>query len=324
MVAFYDMAAGGRLYDPIGKKSFIGGIDNLAVHNVSLDESGVQAFLALSDPTTSPNLALFYDFDEGAGSVASNKGLAGSDYDIRLGRSAYGDTSVPVAAADQCSTMTDTPLTSPTWSVKSPSTPSQPTLTAVEDEVEVVENKQFSFSLEGFSSTGSRVLARIVKPPKHATVWNITQTTYNWMYSPTIPIPKGTTSDSLSFVVVDPDFPGSPSPPVNVTFTIMAINDLPTIGGPANATLQEDTSKSVLSFVTQANDIDTSNASVIVAVSAPPSHGTLTAVYRDGTEEVIGTGLNREFPLVFDDSSQTLEQYANEVRVCRGAKDEDL
>lgn len=100
-------------------------------------------------------------------------------------------------------------------------------------------------------------------------------------------IATGVTSDVVSFVVVDLDFPDDPSEPANITFNIMELDDLPLMTMPSVASnVAEDTEASVLSFVSTVTDADTPNLSLVIAISSLFAHGTLRDFYSDGTEEV--------------------------------------
>jgi hypothetical protein len=98
-------------------QSGIGQIDDLAIWSRALAPPEVLRVFA-EGISESSDLSLFYDFNEGTGSFAKNKGSAGSKYDLVLGRS---DAGGPTAyqAANKYGGFDQFPFTQPVWALRS-------------------------------------------------------------------------------------------------------------------------------------------------------------------------------------------------------------
>jgi hypothetical protein len=97
-------------------QSGIGQTDDLAVWSRALGADEVLSAYTDGIDTSSVGLSLYYDFNEGRGDVARNKGSAGSKYDLVLGRSDNGGPSaigVPNKYGGQDQVM----FTAPVWSL---------------------------------------------------------------------------------------------------------------------------------------------------------------------------------------------------------------
>ena len=165
--------------------SGIGQIDDLAIWSRALVNSEVLLVFKEGIRESDSELSLFYDFNEGTGANARNKGRAGGEYDLVLGRSEVGGpTSYEVAnkygGADQV------PFTQPVWasdglpasgdgfdgrcttkklsaSVGGP----QPTGYGGKLFVTLMASASIQFILEYFHPSGMKSYVRITRPPMH-------------------------------------------------------------------------------------------------------------------------------------------------------------
>ena len=132
------------------------------------------------------DLSLFYDFNEGMGAHARNKGRAGSKYDLVLGRS---DAGGPIAyeVANKYGGVELVPFMQPVWSLVEsrdlgdglvdrcvrkqlpPSVASKPQPTGYGGKMFVTlkESSSIRFILEYFHTAGRKCTVHITRPPVH-------------------------------------------------------------------------------------------------------------------------------------------------------------
>ena len=150
------------------------------------------------------------------------------------------DNDRPVAVADEFSTAEDTALNNPAYNVLSNDT-----------DVE-----------------GSPLTAQIAGEPSHGTVTLNPDGTF--VYTPE---PNFSGSDSFTYRASDGDL--ASTPPTTVTISIIAMNDLPTVGNDAYSTA-EDTPLTVAAPGVLANDGDVEGNSLTAVLPTQPANGAVS------------------------------------------------
>ena len=170
-------------------QSGIGQVDDIAVWSRALGPPEVLRVFTEGIRESDSDLSLLYDFNEGAGGYARNKGRAGAQYDLVLGRSEVGGpTSYHVAnkfgGTDQMT------FTQPVWALPAlaastssfvprcrPMQPAasvakllQPTGYGGKPFVTLKESASIHFILEYFHPRGMKSTVRISRPPMHGTL----------------------------------------------------------------------------------------------------------------------------------------------------------
>jgi hypothetical protein len=168
--------------------SGIGQVDDLAIWSRSLEPPEILLVFNEGIRESDSDLSLFFDFNEGTGARAKNKGRAGGQYDLVLGRS---DVGGPIAyeVANKYGGADQVPFTQPVWaseglpasrngfddscttkrlsaSVGEP----QPTGYGGKPFVTVMESASIQFILEYFHPAGRKSYVRITQPPLHGTL----------------------------------------------------------------------------------------------------------------------------------------------------------
>ena len=167
----------------------IGQIDDLAIWSRALAPDEVLRVLKEGIRESDPDLCLFYDFNEGAGSYARNKGRAGAQYDLVLGRSAVGGAT-EFDVPNKYGGTDSVPFTQPVWALETlPASAAgfddpcvarlrsgkpQPTGYRGEPFITVRESSSVQFILESFHPAGRQSTVRITRPPMHGTLEQVT------------------------------------------------------------------------------------------------------------------------------------------------------
>ena len=162
----------------------IGQIDDLAVWSRALPPDEV--FRTHSDgvEASSKDLSLFYNFNEGVGPTARNKGQAGPKYDLALGRATGGCGGGPISfgSANKLGGFDEYPFTPPQWASADPelsvaATPRPagfgPGYNQTLDKpftIELKEGSPISFILEYVHPTGRKSGVRITRLPTHGSL----------------------------------------------------------------------------------------------------------------------------------------------------------
>ena len=130
---------------------------------------------------SSKDLSLFYDFNEGMGPTARNKGQAGPKYDLALGRSIGGRGGGPMSfgSANKLGGFDEYPFTPPQWAQADPklsiaATPRPAGYGTGYNQtfdkpftLELKEGSPISFILEYVHPSGRKSGVRITRLPKH-------------------------------------------------------------------------------------------------------------------------------------------------------------
>ena len=155
----------------------------------ALNESEVDRAFSDRIDVTDTRLSLFYNFDEGLGSIAKNSGRAGANYDLILGAPPGGQRPTSYEVDNKYGGVDNVMFTAPTWSQSTAKRGSQgvsvlqegcgslqngrslpvgaPRLTATAKTVFVKEGMPASFILEYFHSVGRKSCLHIKRLPKH-------------------------------------------------------------------------------------------------------------------------------------------------------------
>ena len=192
--------------------SGIGQIDDLAIWSRALAPPEVLRVLAEGISESDSNLSLFYDFNEGTGSFARNKGRAGDQYDLVLGRSdAGGPTAYHVA--NKFGGFDQKPFTQPVWAALPVSAGGadnrcialvgkpQPTGFGGKLSVTVKESSFTQFVLEYFHPAGRKANVRISRPPMHGRLEQVLCAGINCSRSLVSSVPFDVSSSAYSSLV---------------------------------------------------------------------------------------------------------------------------
>jgi hypothetical protein len=169
-------------------QSGIGQVDDIAVWSRALGPPEVLRVFTEGIRESDSDLSLFYNFNEGTGGYAQNKGRAGAQYDLVLGRSEVGG---PTAyhVANKFGGTDQITFTQPVWALSAlaASAPSfvprcrpmrpaasvaklQPTGYGGKPFVTLKESASIHFILEYFHPRGMKSTVRISRPPMHGTL----------------------------------------------------------------------------------------------------------------------------------------------------------
>ena len=162
-------------------QSGIGSIDDLAVWSRALGPHEIPRIFT-EGIREGTGLSLFYDFDEGTGAYARNKGQAGPQYDLVLGRSEVGGPTGYLVANKYGGT-TPVPFTPPVWASTalpvatnddrciaaklSAAVEPQPNGYGGKQFVALKESASVQFILEYFHPAGRKSNVRISRTPTH-------------------------------------------------------------------------------------------------------------------------------------------------------------
>ena len=165
-------------------QSGVGQIDDLAIWSRALAPHEVHSLVFNEGIRESEHLCLYYDFNEGTGTYARNKGRAGglAKYDLVLGSS---DVGGPTAyqTANKYGCNGQVPFTQPVWALEAPfadvdgrcnlpqlsasDAKLQPTGFGGKQFVDVKESAHVPFILEYFHPAGRKSSVRISRLPTH-------------------------------------------------------------------------------------------------------------------------------------------------------------
>ena len=162
----------------------IGQIDDLAVWSRALPSDEMFRTYTGGVEASSKDLSLFYDFNEGMGTTARNKGQAGPKYDLTLGRSTggCGDGPTSFGNANKFGGFDEYPFTPPQWahadrdlSVGATPRPAGygPGYNLTLDKpftIELKEGSSIPFILEYVHPSGRKSGVRILRLPKHGSL----------------------------------------------------------------------------------------------------------------------------------------------------------
>jgi hypothetical protein len=112
-------------------------------------------------------------------------------------------------------------------------------------------------------------------------------------------------TDYLTFTV---SAGGSTSPPANVTFDVMQVNNLPVFAAPPHLSTPEDSPLSLLPFLDSLSDDDSDLAAgSCLFIASLPAHGDLTFVLESGETVPLAESFNEHLLSV----PGVVEQYAS-------------
>jgi hypothetical protein len=162
--------------------SGIGQLDDLAIWSRALAPFEALRLFTEGIRESDSGLSLFYSFNEGNGAYARNKGRAGGQYDLVLGRS---DVGGPTAfeVANRYGGTDKVPFTQPVWTLPASTdgfdqscraeqignTASKPQATGYGGKLFVIlkESTFVQFILEYFHPAGRKSTVQISRPPMH-------------------------------------------------------------------------------------------------------------------------------------------------------------
>ena len=321
---------GRALQKPID--AFRGALDDVRLWTRALSPAELAADHAGTAPA---GAALSYAMDEGAGATVANGGTAGAAYNLRLGQNVLGGSffaapdgteyeySAPAfLRLDGAAPSDDPPLTAATGPVCTWPLGSL-TREAVNTSVLLLEDEPVTITLLGEDPRGERVSAVVSKVPDATYGTLYQQLPFTCCYplatgaviaagdavtnedAAIVFVPAADFSQSgaatLEYYVVDAA--GQASPPVEVVFNVVALDDLPIISAPPPVVTTEDTEVSISIEVSDAEGDFTA-----LVLTATPSKGKLYVADVNGEKgsEVSSTFNQYEVPVV-------LEQYAKDV-----------
>ena len=160
-------------------QSVIGQIDDLAIWSRALAPPEVFRLFTEGIRESDSDLSLFYDFNEGSGGYAKNKGRAGGKYDLILGRSNVIGSPNSYQVANKYGGVDQLPFTQPVWALQAPPTAAdgvvahckapignlQPTGYGGKSFVNLKESTSIEFILEYFHPAGRKSNVRISRLP---------------------------------------------------------------------------------------------------------------------------------------------------------------